>query len=193
MDPGVFCPNVTLEELAWANPERPEDLPCTLGILAETQLKQVVDGAAELTERLRSRRSERLELSECGERVVAKPSALRWSIETETRIRHTSLSPKALPRNSSRVAGGVHRRWTASSHTRTYRFRVKRDTPRSPYAARFSVMTGRCFLPCRNSSLTCTAPLVDSIGAGGEAQGNVLGQRGRGSNLGCSHAGERSR
>ena len=26
MDPGVFCPNVTLEELAWANPERPEDL-----------------------------------------------------------------------------------------------------------------------------------------------------------------------
>ncbi len=121
------------------------------------------------------------------------PSFLRWSIESETRIRHTSLSPKALPRNSSRVAGRVHRRWTASSQTRTYRFRVKRDTPRSPYAARFSVMTGRCFLPCRNSSLTCTAPLVDSIGAGGEAQGNVLGQRGRGSNLGCSHAGDRSR
>ena len=120
-------------------------------------------------------------------------NSLRWSIETGTRIRHTSLSPKALPRNSSRVAGGVHRRWTASSHTRTYRFRVKRDTPRSPYAARFSVMTGRCFLPCRNSSLTCTAPLVDSIGAGGEAQGNVLRQRGRGSNLGCSHAGDRSR
>jgi ribonuclease D len=26
LDPGVFCPNVTLEEVAWANPERPEDL-----------------------------------------------------------------------------------------------------------------------------------------------------------------------
>jgi hypothetical protein len=26
MDPGVFCPNVTLEEVAWANPENLEDL-----------------------------------------------------------------------------------------------------------------------------------------------------------------------
>jgi ribonuclease D len=26
MDPGVFCPNVTLEEVAWANPENPTDL-----------------------------------------------------------------------------------------------------------------------------------------------------------------------
>jgi ribonuclease D len=26
LDPGVFCPNVTLEEVAWANPERAEDL-----------------------------------------------------------------------------------------------------------------------------------------------------------------------
>jgi len=26
LDPGVFCPNVTLEEVAWTNPERPEDL-----------------------------------------------------------------------------------------------------------------------------------------------------------------------
>ena len=26
MDPGVFCPNVTLEEVAWANPEDLEDL-----------------------------------------------------------------------------------------------------------------------------------------------------------------------
>ncbi|MBW2280492.1 MAG: HRDC domain-containing protein [Deltaproteobacteria bacterium] len=26
MDPGVFCPNVTLEEVAWANPESPDDL-----------------------------------------------------------------------------------------------------------------------------------------------------------------------
>jgi ribonuclease D len=26
LDPGVFCPNITLEEVAWANPERAEDL-----------------------------------------------------------------------------------------------------------------------------------------------------------------------
>ncbi len=124
--------------------------------------------------------------------LVAVTAAVRWSIETETRIRRTSLSSRAAPRTSSRVAGGfidVGQRPPIRGHTDS---RVKRDTPRRGYAARFSVMTGRCFLPCRNSSLTCTAPLVDSIGAGGEAQGNVLGQRGRGSNLGSSHAGDRS-
>ena len=26
LDPGVFCPNITLEEVAWANPQKVEDL-----------------------------------------------------------------------------------------------------------------------------------------------------------------------
>ena len=51
--------------------ERVQDLPCTLGVLLETQLDEVVHGAAELTEWLGSRRRELLQLSECGERVVA--------------------------------------------------------------------------------------------------------------------------
>ena len=56
--------------------ERAQDLPCTLGVLLETQLDEVVHGAAELTEWLGSRRCDRLELSECSERIVAQPRAL---------------------------------------------------------------------------------------------------------------------
>ena len=26
MDPGVLCPNALLEQIAWANPQKPEDL-----------------------------------------------------------------------------------------------------------------------------------------------------------------------
>ncbi len=81
--------------------ERPENLPCTLGILAQTQLKQVVDGAAELAERLEFGRCERLELSERGKRVLAKPRALARVL----RLQQPQETDRVVERKSCRRNG----------------------------------------------------------------------------------------
>ena len=91
---------------------------------------------------------------------------MRWSIETETSIRHTSLSRSVGARTSSRAGGGfIDAGQRPSIRGQTGAINVSNAILQSCYAACFSVMIGRCFLPCRNPIWMCTALRVDFMGA----------------------------
>ncbi len=129
----------------------------------------------------------------CGDDEALRSEVVRWSRETGvSKWPRFSSALVAKELGILKVGGRSGRPRTPSTQwTHPQRGERGGTLLRSVYAACFSVRTGRCFLPWRNSRWTCTW-VAELFGARGEAHVDVLGHRGRGSNRGRSHAGGRS-